>query len=77
MATLITVFSCDDCGRVVGLKTDADWQRFDQNWADSLRHQFCPDCKSKIPNRALLEMDAKFVETIAAGIEPEWAEVIN
>ena len=64
MANLITVFSCDDCGEIIGLKTDEDWQQFSEVWADSLKHQFCPECKKKISNRALMEMDARFIEAV-------------
>lgn len=77
MATLITVFSCDDCGKIVGLKTDADWRRFDTQWADSVRHQFCLVCKEKRANLALMEMDARFLENIVGGSKKDRTDYVN
>ena len=47
MAILITVINCDECGKVVGLKTDEDWRKFESGWWEGFKFQFCPNCAEK------------------------------
>lgn len=42
------LFSCDNCKINIGLKSDADWENFEDTWHSGLMYQFCPDCKDKI-----------------------------
>lgn len=42
---LISVYSCDQCGNIVSLKTNEDFNKFDDTWSDTVLKQFCPDCK--------------------------------
>lgn len=47
MALIITVFECDGCQQVIGLKTEPDWQNFETSWWEGFYFQFCPDCFQK------------------------------
>ena len=68
MAILITVINCDECGKVTGLKTDEDWSKFENDWWEGFKYQFCPVCceKPETQTRRLSDsqMMAEMVEPI-------------
>ena len=47
MSMLITVFECDDCRQIVALKTEDDWKRFNRDWWQGLKLNFCAVCCEK------------------------------
>ncbi len=57
MAILITVFQCDNCPTVAGLKTDVEWTDFEKTWWEGFRFQFCPECKEAPQTEARREND--------------------
>lgn len=42
---LISVYACDKCGKIIALKTDEDFNNFENTWSDTVLKQFCPTCK--------------------------------
>ncbi|MDQ3322428.1 MAG: hypothetical protein M3525_08375 [Acidobacteriota bacterium] len=74
----VSIVKCDDCKKIIALKTDEEWERYERNWSDSLLHQFCPVCRGKIENRGVIEADNKSAAAILGKEKEEkWAEVIN
>lgn len=57
MALLISIYSCDFCGQVASLKTEADWQNFEKVWLDSIVHHYCPKCKEMPAIKKLAEKE--------------------
>ena len=57
MALLITVFSCDKCGKIIGLKSESDWKTFESEWSDGVVRQFCPNCKTIPAAQNLIEQE--------------------
>lgn len=74
----VSVIECDGCKKITALKTDAEWEKYETEWSDSLLHQFCPDCKIKVKNRAFIETDNSYLKTMIKD-EPEeqWANIIQ
>lgn len=54
---VITIYQCDDCGSVLVLKDDADYERFDEQWYDGVAYSFCRLCRAKPANQGLIAND--------------------
>lgn len=59
MAILITVFECDECATILGVKTEDDWKRFEATWWEGLTFQFCQICCDKPETSARRLADRK------------------
>lgn len=48
---VITVISCDRCKKMVCLRTDEDYEKFEAEWFDGIVFSYCPDCRISLqPN---------------------------
>jgi len=56
---VITVYKCDDCGKIKVVSNETDEAVFSAEWFTALTKEFCPDCKGKVSNQAAILAEEK------------------
>ncbi len=64
----INVHKCDGCDAIGVNTTEADCERFAEDWFAGLEVDFCPACKDKIEHQAAIEADENSMNELQAGI---------
>ena len=62
---MITVYQCEDCGRVAVLRHQIEYDVFEETWFNGLKYQFCANCRFKPQAEDRIAEDLERVRTVA------------
>jgi len=79
IAAHVTVFQCDECQKLISIKSDFEWEAFAKTWHVGFFHDFCPVCRFKISTQARILHDEQIAVKVSQTntVEVRNAEYVN
>lgn len=73
----VTLYQCDECALIVAVKSDEDFDKFEQTWYAGLRSDFCPKCRYLIKTQARILRDEQTILGLAQNSEQQQQKYAN
>lgn len=63
---ILSLFQCDECGKIASLKSDTDWLEYSDTWHDGFKYQFCENCRDTFQSQERIREDERIVERLSS-----------
>lgn len=57
IAAHVRVYQCDECQKLISIKSGVEWEAFGKTWHVGFLNEFCPVCRFKISTQARILKD--------------------